>query len=122
MTRTTAVEPQQGFTLLEILIAISITALLVMAAIQAHLGIMRAQQRATGGIHRDRAAEILLDRLERELTGAFLITKPATIARAAHPYLFLGADVFDEERDADSLRFVTTPYLRERRVCRPGSS
>ena len=97
-----------GFTLLEMLIVIGITAMLVTAAVQAHLGIRRAQTRAAQGLHRERAAEVLLDRLERELVGTVLIVRPTEVDRLSHPYVFFGEDYFESDADADALRSFTS--------------
>jgi prepilin-type N-terminal cleavage/methylation domain-containing protein len=98
---------REAFTLLEMLIAIAITAMLVAVAVQAHLGIRRAQTHAASGVGRDRTAQILLDRLERELMGTILVVKRADEDRLGHPYLFVGRDGADEQRAADALQFVT---------------
>jgi type II secretion system protein J len=106
------VRRSDGFTLLEMLIVIGITALLVTAAVQAHLGIRRAQTRAAQGLHRERAAEVLLDRLERELVGTVLVVRPTEVDRLSHPYVFYGEDYFVSDADADAVRFVTRNPLR----------
>jgi prepilin-type N-terminal cleavage/methylation domain-containing protein len=103
---------REAFTLLEMLIAIAITAMLVAVAVQAHLGIQRAQTHAAAGLGRDRTAEILLDRLERELQGTILVIKSADEDRLGHPYLFIGADDATEGRAADALHFVTRSPAR----------
>jgi type II secretion system protein J len=102
----------QGFTLLEMLIVIGITAALVTAAVQAHLGIRRAQERAARGLQRERAAEVFLDRLERELVGTLLIVRPSSTDRLSHPYVFVGEDYFESDGDTDALRFVTRSPAR----------
>jgi type II secretion system protein J len=103
---------REGFTLVEMLIVIGITALLVTAAVQAHLSIRRAQARAGQGLLRDRSAEVLLDRLESELFGAVLVVRPGGTDRLSHPYVFFGEDAFTAEADADAIRFVTRSPAR----------
>lgn len=103
---------REAFTLLEMLIAIAITAMLVMVAVQAHLGIRRAQSHAAAGIGRNRVAEILLDRIERELMGTILVVKDPAEDRLGHPYLFIGRDDVDAQRAADALRFITRSPAR----------
>lgn len=105
-----------GFTFLEMLVTVAITALLVAAAVQAYIGISRAQERETGELSTDRYVEIFLDRFERELSGALLIVKPSEGDRLAHPYLFLGEDRFDAEHEVDMLRFVTQTPARAARA------
>jgi hypothetical protein len=94
------------------LIVIAITGILVTTAVQAHLGIRRAQARAALGLSRDRAAEVFLDRFERELAGTFLIVRDPEADRLSHPYVFVGEDRFEAEADADAIRFVTRTPAR----------
>lgn len=101
-----------GFTLLELLIAIGITSLLVSAAVQAYISISRAQERAHGGEDRDRAALVLLDRIERELVGTLLVLKPEDADRLGHPYVFVGEDRVFGSGDSDALRFITLTPAR----------
>jgi len=59
-----------GFTLLEILVAVFIMAMVLTFAFQAYQGIEHAYSRVGSTPSRDRAARIVLDRLERELVGS----------------------------------------------------
>jgi type II secretion system protein J len=106
--------------MLEMLVTVAIAALLVTGAVQAYLGITRSQERAQGGMQRNRYAEVFLDRLERELSGTLLIVKPEEEDRLAHPYLFVGVDRFDSEHDIDALRFVTQTPARAARTPHSG--
>jgi general secretion pathway protein J len=108
-----------GFTLLEIMIAIAVTALLVTVAVQSHIQIERAQERARLGLDRDRAAFVFLDRLSRELESALLVVKPQDRAREEHPYLFFGVDASDAGYEADGVRFVTGAPSRAARASAP---
>ena len=103
---------RSGFTLLELLIALGITALLVSAAVQAYISISNAQERARGGHNRDRSALVLLDRIERELEGAMLIVRSEEEDRLGHPYLFVGDDRVFGSGDSDAIRFVTLTPAR----------
>ncbi len=96
-----------GFTLLEVLIAVSIAALLVTAAVQSYVQISKAAQRGLEQNGRDRIAELALDRLERELVGAVLVVKPKETALEDHPWEFIGFDAVREAHDADALLFVS---------------
>jgi prepilin-type N-terminal cleavage/methylation domain-containing protein len=101
-----------GFTLLEMLITIAITAILVATAVRAYRDITSAQERAAGGIDRGRAADVVLDRLERELAGAFLIVQPPGEDPLAQRYLFVALDRPTSTSDGDALRFVTLTPAR----------
>ncbi|MEE9281096.1 MAG: prepilin-type N-terminal cleavage/methylation domain-containing protein [Myxococcota bacterium] len=96
-----------GFTLLEILITIAIMSLLITTAVQAFQSITRAEERARAGVGRARAAQVLLDRLERELVGTLLVPGPESEEPVAHPFLFVAEDRSSGNSDADAMRFVT---------------
>ena len=55
----------EGFTLLEVLVAVFIMSLVITFAFQAYRGIADAYARVTEEGTRDRAARVLLDRIER---------------------------------------------------------
>src|SRR5262249_19040883 len=67
-----AVSRQAGFTLLEIMVAVLIMAILLTFTFQAYRGIEGSYQRVGNSTSRDRAARVVLDRLERELVGTVL--------------------------------------------------
>jgi len=96
-----------GFTLLEILVAVGIAALLIVTAVRSYVDITRAQQRVADTSGRDRVAELALDRMERELVGSVLVVRPKETPLEKHPWLFLGVDGVREARDADGMMFVT---------------
>jgi type II secretion system protein J len=102
----------KGFTLLEVLVAITIGALLVTATIQTFREINDAQLHVRGEARRDLGAEVLLDRLEHELVGTTLIVKDEEKDRLQHPWLFVAEDRLFGTNDSDSLRFVTQTPAR----------
>jgi type II secretion system protein J len=102
MRRTTA-----GFTLLEILVAVGIAALLITAAVRSYVDIANAQQRGIEVTARDRIAELALDRMERELVASVLVVRPKETPLEQHPWVFVGLDGVREARDADGLIFIT---------------
>ncbi len=97
----------EGFTLLEILVAVAVAAFLVTAAVQSYVQIAQAQQRSLEPSGRDLIAERALDRIERELVGTVLVVKAKETPLEDHPWVFLGFDAVREARDADGLLFVT---------------
>ena len=101
-----------GFTLLEILVAIGLTAALMLTSYEIFRQITRTQERAHPNRHRDLAAQVFLDRFERELVGATLREKPEDVERASFPWLFLGDDRLVGSEDGDALRFVTQSPAR----------
>lgn len=96
-----------GFTLLEVLVAVGIAALLITAAVQSYVQISKAQQRGLEQNSRDLIAERALDRIERELVGTVLVVRPKETALEEHPWVFLGFDAVREAHDADAMLFVT---------------
>ncbi len=94
------------------LISIAVTALIVMTAVQAYRSITSAQERQSGDVDRERSAMVLLDRLERELSGALLIKQPEDADPATQTYLFYGVDVMTPSGDSDAIRFVTLSPAR----------
>lgn len=72
---------EDGFTLLEILIVIAVTALLLTTAFQIFIGINNAQERALAENRRDGVTALVLDRLESELVGTLLVKNGAAVAK-----------------------------------------
>jgi type II secretion system protein J len=110
-----------GFTLLEVLVAVMLTALLTTALFQVYREIQQAQRRRLDAGGRSRIAVVLLDRLERELLGTLLLTGGGSAEegeeqRSEHPWVFLGADRVLDAQDADALKFITRSPARS-----PGS-
>jgi len=103
---------QAGFTLLEIMVAVLIMAILLTFTFQAYRGIESSYQRVGNSTSRDRAARIVLDRLERELVGSVLVEREKNIDPLLHPYFFYGASKPYAESEGDELRFVTRTPLR----------
>jgi prepilin-type N-terminal cleavage/methylation domain-containing protein len=106
-----------GFTLLEVLVAVFIMALVISFAFQAYQGIAEAYERVSEISSRDRSARIVLDRIERELVGAVMIERENGADPLLHPYLFFAQPLLhDESEEGFELRFVTQTPLRS-----PGS-
>ena len=105
-----------GFTLLEVLVAIFIMSLVITFAFQAYRGIADAFTRVSEVTSRDRAARILLDRIERELTGAVMVQREEGADPLLHPYFFFAEPRAFEDSTGYELRFITQTPLRS-----PGS-
>jgi len=101
-----------GFTLLEILVAVCIMAMVLTFAFEAYQGIERSYQRVGHSPSRDRAARIVLDRLERELVGTILIQREDGTDPLLQPYFFWGESKPYAEDETDSFRFVTRTPIR----------
>jgi len=94
---------RRGFTLLEVLGAIVITAMIATVIIDFYLDLSRANERAVLASRAPRQAMAVLDTIARDLQEAYLIQKEATVDPLEHPWLFIG-----QERGANSrLLFFT---------------
>ena len=112
--------PAAGFTLLEILVAIFIMAMLLTFAFEAYKGIESAYQRVGATTSRDRAARIVLDRIERELVGTVMVQRAQGADPLLQPYFFYGQTQPYGDSEGDTLRFVTRTALRPPGVPDPG--
>jgi type II secretion system protein J len=102
----------QGFTLLEILVAVFILAMVMTLAYGVFDWIRKASARITEGRPRDRAVRVVLDRIERELSGAILLRRREGVDPLAHPWVFYAEDRVIEDQEADRVRFITQTPLR----------
>ncbi len=101
-----------GFTMVELLVAVVLMSVLLVMVLALFRFLQDSAERIDGGRHRERAARIVLDRLEQELTGAMLVRRAEGSDPLAHPWLFYGVDSTIDGDDADQLRFVTQTPLR----------
>jgi len=108
----TASSGERGFTLLEVLISVAISAMLVTAAVTTFRFLNRTQERGVPERARAASARVMLDRLERELSSTILLVKRPFAPRRAHAWLFLGEDRVFGTNDSDALRFVTRKPAR----------
>ena len=99
----------QGFTLLEMLAVIALTALVLTAAADYYVDLSRAGNEAVEKIQGTRRAARLLDRLAHELEGTVLVVKPPELDPIRHPWLFL-AEADDTSAGAQRVKFVTRSH------------
>lgn len=99
----------RGFTLLEMLAVIALTALVLTAAADYYVDLSRASTEAVENIRHTRRAARLLDRLAHELEGTVLVVKPAEMDPVEHPWLFL-AEADDTSAGAQRVKFVTRSH------------
>ena len=109
----------RGFTLLEVLAVIFLTAVVIGVALDFYVDLSRAENRASGFTREIRRATAILDRVARDFESAVLVRKPAEVDPLAHPWLFI-AEARYAETGADHLKFVTRNH-DPRRVDRPES-
>ena len=79
-----------GFTLIEILVVSLLTAIVLSFSVNFYLQLSRATQEAAALTEEGRRAVAILDRIARDLEGAFLVKKPEAVDPLAHPWVFLG--------------------------------
>lgn len=105
-TQSGTTPPRAGFTLLEMIAVVLLTALVFTAAVDFYLDLSRSSARAAGLTRSARRATSALDRVARDLEGAMLIVKPDEVDPLEHPWLFL-AESEQSENGADRLKFIT---------------
>ncbi len=103
---------RHGFTLLEILVAIGLTAALSLVSFQIFQQVQTTINRARPAQSRNHTAEIFLDRFERELVGTTLVVKPEAAERLEFPWVFIGQDHVSDGNDTDAIRFITQTPVR----------
>jgi prepilin-type N-terminal cleavage/methylation domain-containing protein len=97
-----------GFTLLEMLAVVALTALVLTVAIDFFLDLSRSSTVAAERMRTERRAVAILDRVARDLEGTYLVKKPEETDPLEHPFVFVaestGAGVAE---GADRIKFVT---------------
>ncbi len=97
---------RRGFTLIETLAAVMITALIVAFALGAYVQIADTAELATLRLRDDLHAATILDRIAEDLQSTVLVVKPEAIDPLSHPWYFVS-----ESREAfsgsDAIRFIS---------------
>lgn len=94
-----------GFTLIEVLAVLFLTALVLSAAISFYVDLSNDSTRATEKTREVRRATTLIDRIARDLERTLLVRKPDDQDPLAHPWIFL-AEPRLSEGGADRLKFM----------------
>jgi len=95
-----------GFTMIEMVVTIGITAMLITAVGTMYVQLTDASERATAYMRETRSATAVLDRVARDLRGAFLIRKPDDVDPLEHPWVFVAESAAAQD-GADRVRFTT---------------
>jgi type II secretory pathway component PulJ len=95
-----------GFTLLELMGVVALISVVFFVALNFYVDLSRASTRASNHTRDIRRATAILDRVARDIEGAFLIEKPPEVDPVAFPWLFyaetrLGGDA------SDRLKFIS---------------
>jgi len=103
---------EAGFTLLELLIVTLMTAMVVAVSFQLFESTRRTFQlrRPDGG--RELAAQVFLDRLERELQGTIMLQKVEGEERLDFPWVFVSESKLFDSNESDNIKFITQSPAR----------
>ncbi len=102
---------EAGFTLLEIVIAVAIFAVLAVILYSSFTGTFRVIEATEGQVALSQRARVALERLGEDLESAYGIPLPAVDGPGERQADFLGEDETIDGRDADRLRFLTRSHL-----------
>jgi type II secretion system protein J len=98
-----------GFTLIEVLAVVLITAILLGATINFYIDLSRQAAHASDNLREVRRASALLDRIAVDLEHTMLVKKPAEADALASPWLFLAQSRFSqtgEQAGSDQIKFI----------------
>jgi type II secretion system protein J len=98
-----------GFTLLEMLVTVMITAVLVTGVFTMYAQLTEAGQRAMQRTRESRSAAALLDRIAHDLETAFLIIKADDVDPLEHPWVFV-AERRRGQSGSDRVKFNTLTH------------
>jgi type II secretion system protein J len=98
-----------GFTLIEVLAVVLVTAVLLGATINFYINLSRQAAHASENMREVRRASALLDRIAVDLEHTMLVTKPAEADAISSPWLFLAESRYSqtgEQSGSDQLKFI----------------
>jgi len=105
---------QSGFTLMEILIAISIFAVVLTTIYTSYTGTFRVVDETESQAEIYRMARIALERMLEDLESAYIPKReenPESEEGILHPFQFVGEDREIKGRCADTLRFISRAHI-----------
>ena len=95
-----------GFTLIEVLAAVLLTSIVIGVAVALYINLSNATNTAAERTREIRHAVAILDRIARDLEGAYLLEKAPEVDPLEHPWVFVAEGRHSAE-GADLLKFVT---------------
>jgi type II secretory pathway pseudopilin PulG len=98
-----------AFTLIEVLAAVFLTAVVMTVAIAFSVNLNDSADAAAQKARQGRQALAVLDRVARDLEGAYLLSKPESLDPLGNPWIFV-ADSQTGDSASDRLQFVTRSY------------
>jgi general secretion pathway protein J len=105
---------KKGFTLLEILIAISIFASVLSTILISYTGTFNVLDQAESKANIYRMARIALERMQEDLESAYFISGTEKSESKENPFdstHFIGKDAEIDGRDADTLSFISRAHI-----------
>jgi len=97
---------REGFTLIEIMAVVALIGFVFYVALNFYSELARATARASDNTRGVRRASAILDRVARDLEGAFLMMKPPEVDPFSFPWIFLGQTRLGGDT-SDRLKFIT---------------
>jgi prepilin-type N-terminal cleavage/methylation domain-containing protein len=97
---------REGFTLIEVMAVVALIGFVFFVALNFYTELARATTRASDHTRGVRRASGILDRVARDIEGAFLMVKPADMDPFAFPWIFLGQTRLGGDA-SDRLKFIT---------------
>jgi type II secretion system protein J len=107
--RRRATRAAAGFTLIEVLAVVLVTAVLLGATINFYVDLSRQAARASENMREVRRASALLDRIAADLEHTMLVTKPAEADAISSPWLFLAQSRYSltgAQAGSDQVKFI----------------
>ena len=101
--------PNAGFTLIEVLAAVFLTSIVIAAALAFFVGLSASTEAAAAKTQHGRHAVAVLDRIARDLEGAYLLVKRPEDDPLTHPWWFI-AESSASMDGADRLMFTSRNY------------
>jgi prepilin-type N-terminal cleavage/methylation domain-containing protein len=109
----------RGFTLIEVLAAVFLTAVVMTVAIAFYVSLSDSTDAAAQKARTGRLALAIIDRIARDLEGAYLLSTPAEVDPLFHPWSFI-AQSQEGESASDRIHFITRNH-RPRNLLGHGS-
>jgi len=97
---------REGFTLLEVMAVVALIGFVFFVALNFYTDLARASARASDHTRGVRRASAILDRVARDIEGAFLLVKPPEMDPFAFPWIFLGETRLGGDA-SERLKFIT---------------
>jgi prepilin-type N-terminal cleavage/methylation domain-containing protein len=101
---------RRGFTMIEVLAAVLLTSIVISVAVSFQINLGTTTAIARERLRTQRHAVALLDRISRDLAGAYFIAATDNAARKTNPWIFLSDRHFGENGNADAIKFITRNY------------